>query len=491
EITNGILFFIAKNNLPFDLVESEGFLVLMRKAIPLYKVPSRRTITRLMEERYDGLSTLIKEELVKIHDICLTTDVWTESKNTKSFIALTAHYLINEQHKSVTIGVEELTDRHTADYLRALIAQWNIKKESVVAIISDSAPNIKKAIVDSFGIDKHLPCFEHLLNLVPSKIIENDEIVSPLITKIKNIVKFFKKSVVAADKLRLESDLKLIQSVETRWNSCYEMLKRFVELADKISVILLLMDSAPEMLVATELKIVKEFIQLLEPFYEATQILSKEKHFTGSKTIPVIKIIKNKLNLLTITESGARLKKLLCEEFSKRFENIEQISILASATFLNPRFKKLYFENHLAYSNMLKKLIRMLNSMNESNVHSAREDQTLEISHSFWSYHETVVNYNKTKQFEIQDQNEIPEDLRYYLHQEVIEMKGNPIAFWNHYSQSTLSKFVKRYLTVIATSVPSERLFSRTGNIMVDSRNKLSSLHLQQLLFLNFSLSIA
>ncbi|EZA50770.1 hypothetical protein X777_10820 [Ooceraea biroi] len=83
----------------------------------------------------------------------------------------------------------------------------------------------------------------------------------------------------------------------------------------------------------------------------------------------------------------------------------------------------------------------------------------------------------------------MPENLRYYLHQEVIKMKVNPIAFWNHYPQSTLSKIAKRYLTVIATSVPSERLFSRAGNIMVDSRNKLSTLHLQQLLFLN-SLSL-
>lgn len=384
----------------------------MRKVAPLYKVPSRRTITRLIEERYDGLSTLVKEELREVHDICLTTDVWTESINTKSFLGLTAQYLVNEEHRSVTIGVEELTDRYTADYLREklldLISQWNIKKEGVVAVISDSAANIKKAIVDSFGADKHLPCFAHLLNLlqVPSKIIENDESVS--FTKIKSIVKFFKKSVVAADKLRLESDLKLIQSVDTRWNSCYEMLTRFVELADKISVILLLMDSGPEMLTAAELKIVKEFIQLLEPFYEATQIVSKEKYFTGSKVIPVIKTIKNKLNVLTTTtESGARLKKVLYEEFSKRFENIEQIYILTGATLLDPRFKKLHFENHLAYSNALKKLIRTLNSMYESNVQSAKQDKHSQISdcdvNNIWSFHETVVNYNKSKKFEIQD----------------------------------------------------------------------------------------
>lgn len=284
-----------------------------------------------------------------------------------------------------------------------------IRKESIVAVVSDSAANIKKAIIDSFGVDKHLPCFAHLLNLVPSKIIENDEIISPSIIKIKNIVTFFKKSVVAADKLRLESNLKLIQSVDTRWNSCYEMLTRFVELADKISVILLLMDNGPEMLIAAELKIIKEFIQLLEPFYEATQIVSKEKYFTGSKTIPVIKTIKNKLNMLkTTTDSRTRLKKLLLEEFSKRFENIEQISILATVTLLDPRFKKLYFDNPLAYSNALKKLIRTLNSMCESNVHAdAKKDEISEISNcdvnNFWSFHEKVVNINKSKKIELQD----------------------------------------------------------------------------------------
>jgi hypothetical protein len=45
--------------------------------------------------------------------------------------------------------------------------------------------------------------------------------------------------VVAADELRALSNLKLIQSVETRWNSTYDVLERFIELADKISGILL------------------------------------------------------------------------------------------------------------------------------------------------------------------------------------------------------------------------------------------------------------
>ncbi|XP_031777205.1 zinc finger BED domain-containing protein 1 isoform X2 [Nasonia vitripennis] len=183
DITNGILFFIAKNNIPFDVVDTEGFRVLMHKTAPLYQVPSRRTITRLTAEKYEVLSSIIKEELATTENICLTTDVWTEPGNTKSFLGLTAHYLVNNTQRSVVIGVEELSERHTSEYLAEKLLQftseWNIKKENIIVIISDSAVNIKKAIIDAFREGKHLPCFAHLLNLVPSKIIKNDEVISP------------------------------------------------------------------------------------------------------------------------------------------------------------------------------------------------------------------------------------------------------------------------------------------------------------------------
>jgi len=73
-----------------------------------------------------------------------------------------------------------------------------------------------KAIIEVFGADKHLPCFAYTLNLVPAKIIDEDDVVKDFCAKIKNIVTYFKKSVIAADQLRLHSNLKLIQSVDTR-----------------------------------------------------------------------------------------------------------------------------------------------------------------------------------------------------------------------------------------------------------------------------------
>jgi len=47
-----------------------------------------------------------------------------------------------------------------------------------------------------------------------------------------------------------------------------------------------------------------------------------------------------------------------------------------------------------------------------------------------------------------------------------------------------LKSLAIKHQSLIATSVPSERLFSKTGRIMTEERNRLTSDHLNHLLFL-------
>ncbi|TGZ41802.1 Zinc finger BED domain-containing protein 4 [Temnothorax longispinosus] len=80
-------------------------------------------------------------------------------------------------------------------------------------------------------------------------------------------------------------------------------------------------------------------------------------------------------------------------------------------------------------------------------------------------------------------------ELQYYLNQPPMKMDGNPLKYWLINMHSDLKNIALKYLTIIATSVPSERLFSRAGNIVTESRNRITGKHLQQMLFLN-SLSV-
>lgn len=489
---------IAKDNLPFRVVEKEGFKIFMNTILPLYKIPSRKTITHLMEEKYELLSSMMKTQLSEVKHLSLTTDIWTETLNTKSFLGLTVHFLIEEQHKSVTIGVVEMTERHQSEYLKnwllSLIDKWNIDLENILVVVSDNAANIKKAIIDAFGADKHLPCFAHTLNLVPAKIIDEDNVVKDFCTKIKNIVTYFKKSVIAADQLRLYSDLKLIQNVETRWNSTYNMLQRFIQLSEKISCILLQCPTAPPMLSASELQSTKEFIQLLKPFEDATKIICGEYYLTASKVIPIVNTLKNKLEAFEpTTDIGHRFKKALKDQFKKRFENIEQVSLLAIATILDPRFKNINFIDKVACSQAINKITTFINS-SVTNINlecqSQRQNSYNNDEANFWSYHENLVNVNISKHIVNQDPGQMPDDLRYYLNQPPIKMDDSAIKYWNIARDSPLSTLAIKYQSLIATSVPSERLFSEAGKIMTEERNRLSSDHLNQLLFLH-SLDLA
>ncbi|KAK2575313.1 hypothetical protein KPH14_008161 [Odynerus spinipes] len=114
DLTNRLLFMIVKDNMPFQIVENEGFKAYTKGLCPLFKLPSRKTVTSLIEEKYQVLSNMIKTQLSTVEHLSLTTDVWTDPLNTKSFLGITGHFVLNEEHKSVTIGVTELDERHTS-----------------------------------------------------------------------------------------------------------------------------------------------------------------------------------------------------------------------------------------------------------------------------------------------------------------------------------------------------------------------------------------
>lgn len=490
EFTNNLVFMIAKDNLPFATVEKEGFKTFIKVVSPLYKIPSRKKITNLIEEKYEFLSGIIKTHFSKITNLCLTTDIWTETLNTKSFLGLTAHYVLKETYKSVTVGVTELNDRHTSDnikmWLLNIIRDWNIDIKSIIIVVSDNAANMKKVITEAFGSEKHLPCFAHTLNLIPTNIIKEDTVVHEFCKKVKNIVTYFKHSVIAADELRAQSNLKLIQNVETRWNSTYDMLKRFIELADKISGILLKQPTSPVMLTATEMQAAKEFVELLKPFDEATKIVYGEHYLTGSKVIPIVNTLKNKLDMLIpSTDIGIHFKCQLKHQFSKRFNNIEQVYPLVVSTIFDPRFKNIHFSDKIAYAHSLNKITQMISTnIKESNEdkHENVQQNNLTEKDNFWVFHENLVQSKSTsKNFDFT----MTDELKYYLNQPLMQINENPLKYWQANTHSELKEIALKYLSIIATSVPSERLFSRAGNIVTENRNRVTGDHLQQLLFLN------
>lgn len=129
------------------------------------------------------------------------------------------------------------------------------------------------------------------------------------------------------------------------------MLERFVEIRPFVNQIVNQHASAPPMLSAAEIEMLSDIVDVLRPLESATSEISGQYYVSGSLAIPIAHITKQKLNSMEPkTNAGKELHKQVLKQFSTRFGNIEQVHLLAVATILDPRFKKMYFDNHVAYS---------------------------------------------------------------------------------------------------------------------------------------------
>lgn len=113
-----ILYMVESCNLPFQFVESDGFRSLMKVIQPRYVVPFRNTLKKRLLEQYDVLFQIMKHKIANIPALCLTTDIWTCSYTNESYLGITVHYIVKEQHKmqSLVLATEVLNSAHTCMY---------------------------------------------------------------------------------------------------------------------------------------------------------------------------------------------------------------------------------------------------------------------------------------------------------------------------------------------------------------------------------------
>jgi len=104
-------------------------------------------------------------------------------------------------------------------------------------------------------------------------------------------------------------------------------------------------------------------------------------------------------------------------------------------------------------------------------------------NYNLWGLHRTLEQEHKNKRTRMTTSRE---ELKSYLHQSVIGLNKNPLDEWE--STKTvypkLYKLAQKFLIIPGTSVPSERLFSKAGATISQTKNSLTGSKLSKLLFL-------
>lgn len=496
-LTNLVLFMICKDAEPLSMVEHEGFRTLMNKIVPLYKIPSRQTLTTNMEARYKLMKAAFIEIIKTADYYCITCDNWTDCSN-QSYMGITIHYTNknNSQIESGSLGCIPLYERHTSEYLQEsllnIFKNFNVDIDKITAIVTDGEAAIKKVGIDVVGRSRHIQCIAHVVShLLPDALKKCDHL-RKLIDKVKAITTTIRRSIPASDKLKQlqlkegkneGNALRLIQDVLTRWTSTIDMIERYLELELYIYPAMSECNNPIDILNREEVKILTDVLQMMIPIRDVITEISGDTYPTCSMIIPIIHCLKKKIACIQPEKKiGQDLKDNTQATMAARFLNFEQSQLLSMSTILDPRFKKVHFEEPLAVATTLKNIDSKLNKISIEVPVSKSQTQT--DKNSIWDFHDSLPHQALTSRTDDFSRNL---ELEQYLQLPRIPRKDNILTYWKSVETTfpSLSKMALKQLSVIATTVPSERLFSRAGFIKSDRRNKLTGMHLNMLLFLN------
>ena len=130
-------------------------------------------------------------------------------------------------------------------------------------------------------VPNRVSCFAHTLQLCVKDGISASQQVTKVIAKVAKIVNHVKKSTKTTEKLDSFFHKALISKNETRWNSQLKMVRRVIEL-DVNEVV----EKRELHLSSHEKNIIREFVEIFEPFEDATDILQGVKYASICLAIP-------------------------------------------------------------------------------------------------------------------------------------------------------------------------------------------------------------
>jgi hypothetical protein len=321
--------------------------------------------------------------------------------------------------------------------------------------------------------------------------------------------------------------LKMVSDVCTRWWSTHRMLSRLLDLKPFVdSLIDTGAVTSATKLLPEQTVLLKEVRDLLEPFAEAQRSLEGEKYVTISM-IPyaiwkIRKTLKETLECPTKSDSARHLARVMHDDFVARFgdgdtmfndkviygernrqEGLHKLVLLTAA--LHPGMKKLkpYLnkEDRAKVWDLFRQHMEQLyNSSSEDNDDGDEEvdeenaapllGETLRDGGRdcfFDELHGSAGNNNSNLGSEQGGEASFvgaaeicnAELLRYLqmgIRRTADPVKVNPLSWWYEHKDQLpiLYQLAQRYLSIPATSAPSERIWSQCSLVITKKRNRLS-----------------
>nr|XP_046263255.1 E3 SUMO-protein ligase ZBED1-like isoform X1 [Scatophagus argus] len=503
KLDEALVDMIVKDSQPFSIVDNEGFQNFVKILDPSYSLSSRKTVKAMVEARFAETKEKAIADIKQASAVSLTADMWT-SVNMGTYLGVTCHYVSDHLDlATVCLGVQYFPLGHTAaniaDAMANLMTEWEIT-EKVSGMVTDGAHNIV-ASVNQLQV-RHIYCFAHMLNLVVKESLCQTTELENIRNRARKIVAHFKSSTKAKEKLSSAQtnmgmpQKKLIQEVETRWNSTYDMLQRLYEEREPLGAALASLATDIVPFTSDEYAAIDKCLTVLRPFYQATVELSEERRVSGSKAIPVAKMLRHAIaaeRAQMAPSIGATLANHLISNLDEKFCGLEKVNSLSVATILDPRFKQAGFTNQINATAAIEKLTRECTSLIDVSAEDVPvENATTSASASNGNYNlwASLDNYVESQHRTSSAPASATVEIQRYLKEQILSRAEDPLKYWEARKTlyPTLWKLACKYLCIPASSVPCERIFSKAGELVSKKRSRLKPATVEKIIFLNKNL---
>ncbi|CAN0876613.1 Putative AC transposase [Linum grandiflorum] len=513
---------IIIDELPFKLVEGEGFRDFAYSLRPEFQIPSRVTVAKdcfkLFLSEKEKLKTYFKHSKVRV---CLTTDIWASSHHV-DYMCLTAHFIDRDwQLQKRILNFAPISDHTGITIAKAIethLIDWGIGRILTVTVDNASANdwgmaylrkrlnNWKGSVLKGEHI--HMRCCAHILSLI---VKEGLKVVDDSIYRVRSAVKYVRSSnsrirrfQIAAREEKIESKRTVCGDVETRWNSTYFMLdcalifqKAFDRLEEedpKFRTELEKLKGTPR---EVDWDYVRSLLPFLKQFYHATLKVSGTLYVTSDEYFHVIYGIscklKDQLSSSTTSTVNIEMAKRMKTKHDKYWGNVNNINpLLFVALILDPRFKVNYmvFVLELVYeAGTIKELVAKVSQImhdlfdyySEMNgVDSGRctrSEETQERKEEC-DTNDNVKTYLRRRYKRKRVEDNVEEASKSEL-QRYLESEGWKV---NSSKYPILAMMARDVLAIPVSTVASESAFSTGGRVLDVFRSSLSPLVVESLI---------
>ena len=282
----------------------------------------------------------------------------------------------------------------------------------------------------------------------------------------------------------------LISESPTRWGSRQKIIERLLEQERAVSKILG-SDKKTRHLVLhwQDLEVLESVNKALKPLVEFTDALSGEDYVTVSYVKPVLHLFES--SILAVQEDDTPLTKSIkvsiLDNLKEKFADPETNKLLDMASLMDPRFKTTYIAEEKIEDIKLRAMAEMEKMLSdqgaaEATVSQPQEEPPKKKTLGSFFKKATPCSASATPS----QRGQIHTEMSTYLQSAAADSESDPLQWWKKHEDMfpNLKNLAIKYLCVPATSSPSERVFSTSGNIVTCQRASLKPETVDRLVFL-------